>query len=216
MARSIDISARIDGLERALARAKQLSKGETLEATPMRELIGVSWVGLKEWIDSIPEFDGSGCFVRGGQGIAWEFHPVKTIETLLSHFKGEREKRTNQNRKVALQVGLEQGDEAPADLNELSKQVSLTLTLTEAKHKQGSYVASTKVSDFLAGYNTAAVNGVLGVKAQVDSTGALPPEVIALIDEHLRNVAVAMSKSAESFIREFDAGFVQNGDSRNS
>jgi hypothetical protein len=98
-------------------------------------------------------------------------------------------------------------------LNELSKQVSLTLTLTEAKHKQSGYVPSAKFSEFLAGYNTAAVNGVLGVKAQVDSTGALPPEIIALIDEHLRNVAVAMSKSAESFIREFDAGFVQNGDS---
>lgn len=216
MARSIDLTSRIDSLERALVRAKQLPKGETLEATPMRELIGVSWVGLKEWIDSIPEFDGSGCFVRGGQGIAWAFDPVKTIETLLSHFKGEREKRMERNREVAQHVGLVQSDEAPADLNELSKQVSLTLTLTEAKNKQGGYVPAAKVSDFIAGYNTAAVNGVLGVKAQVDSTGALPPEIIALIDEHLRDVAVAMSKSAEAFIRKFDAGFVQSGDSRNS
>lgn len=216
MARSIDISARIDGLERALLRAKEFAKDERLGSTAMSQLAGVTWVALRGWCDEVSEFDGKNCFIRGGQGIAWEFDPVKTIETLLSHFKGEREKRTNQNRKVAQQVGLEQGDEAPADLNELSKQVNLTLTLTDAKMKQGGYVPSSKVSDFLAGYNTAAVNGVLGVKAQVDSTGALPPEVIAAMDERLRNVAVAMSKSVESFIREFDAGFVQNGDSRNS
>ena len=216
MARSIDISARIDGLKRALKRADALEKDAVLDATPMAQLTGVTWVSLRTWLDTFSEFDGSDCFVRGGQGVAWAIKPKATIEKLIEHFKGEREKRTNQNRKVAQQVGLEQGDEAPADLNELSKQVSLTLTLTEAKHKQSGYVPSAKVSDFLAGYNTAAVNGVLGVKAEVDSTGVLPPDVIAAMDERLRNVAVSMSKSVELFLKEYDAGFVQNGDSRNS
>ena len=216
MAGSIDISARIDGLKRALKRADALDKDVVLDGKPMAQLTRVSWGTLRTWLNTFSEFDESYCFVRGGQGIPWEIKPKATIEKLIEHFDVEREKRTNQNRKVALQVGLEQGDEAPADLNELSKQVSLTLTLTEAKHKQGSYVASTKVSDFLVGYNMAAVNGVLGVRAQVDPTGALPPEINVLMDECLRNVAVAMSKSVDSFIREFDAGFVQNRDSRNS
>jgi hypothetical protein len=216
MAHSIDISARIDGLERALKRADALDKDVVLDTAPMAQLVGVSWVSIRKWIDTFPEFDDTDCFVRGGPGVRWEIKPKATIEKLIEHFKGEREKRTNQNRKVAQQVGLEQGDEAPADLNELSKQVSLTLTLTEAKHKQGGYVSSAKVSDFLVGYNTAAVNGVLGVKAQVDPTGVLPPDVNAAMDERLRTVAVSMSKSVELFVKEFDAGFVQNGDSRNS
>jgi hypothetical protein len=216
MARSIDISSRIAALERALARAKELPTDTRLGSAEMSSLADVSWVALRKWCDTVPEFDGRDCFVRGGQGIAWEFNPVKTITVLVQHFASERDRRSERNKEVAKQVGLEQSEEAPADLNELSKQVGLTLTLTEAKMKQSGYVPSAKVSDFIAGYNTAAVNGVLGVKAQVDSTGALQPQIIALIDEHLRNVAVSMSKSAESFIREFDAGFVQNGDSRNS
>lgn len=211
MARSVDITSRIASLERALARAKELPKGETLEAKPMTELLGISWNALKEWCDAIPEFDGKGCFVRGGQGIAWEFQPVKTIETLLSHFNGERARRTDRNRQVAKQVGLESNDPAPIDLGELSKTVDLTLKLTDAKEKQKGYIPAALFADFMIKYNTAAVQGVLGVKVQVDPTGSLPPEISKQIDEKLRGVAAAMHKVCEDCIKDFDARLVESG-----
>lgn len=216
MAKSIDISARIEGLERALKRAEALDKETVMDATPMAQLTGVTWAALRTWLDTFPEFDGTDCFVRGGQGIAWAIKPKATIEKLIEHFNAERGRRATRTRDVGIQVGLETGDEAPQDLGELAKQVNLTLTLSEAKEKQRGYISAQQFSEFLAGYNTAAVEGVLGVKAQVDSTGSLPPEIIAQIDEHLRNVAVAMANRARQFIREFDARLDQSGDRRNS
>lgn len=216
MAKSIDISARIEGLERALKRADDLDKDAVLDAAPMAQLTGVTWSALRTWLDTFPEFDGTDCFVRGGQGIAWAIKPKATIEKLIEHFNAERGRRATRTREVGKQVGLETSDEAPQDINELAKQVNLTLTLTEAKEKQRGYIPTQQFVDFIAGYNTATVEGILGVKAQVDSTGALSPEIIARIDEHLRNVAVAASNRAKQFIRDFDARLDQSGDRRNS
>jgi hypothetical protein len=211
MARAVDITARIASLERALVRAKALPADTIFDSKPMTELASVSWVSLKEWCDAIPEFDGSDCFVRGGQGIAWEFKPVKTIETLLAHFKGERERRTDRNREVAKQVGLSSHDPAPIELGELTKQVDLTLKLTDAKEKQKGYIPAALFSDFMVRYNSAAVQGVLGVKVQVDPTGSLPPDISEQMDEKLRGVAAAMHKVCEDCIREFDARLVESG-----
>lgn len=216
MAKSIDISARINGLQRALERAKALPAGTVQDAAPFAELVGIAWPTLRDWFNTLPEFDGTDCLIRGGRGIAWEIKPVEAIEKLIEHFNAERERRASRTREVGAQVGVETNDEAPQDLNELSKQVNLTLTLTEAKEKQRGYIPTQQFVDFIAGYNTATVEGILGVKAQVDSTGALSPEIIARIDEHLRNVAVAASNRAKQFIKDFDARLVQSGDRRNS
>lgn len=216
MAASIDISARIAGLERALERAKGLPEDTILDSQPMAKLVGVGWPSLRDWFDNFPIFDSTDCFVRGDRGIAWAIKPLPTVEKLLEHFRSEREARASRNREVAKQIGLEDHGEAPADLNELAKQVNLTLTLTEAKEKQKGYIPTAQFVDFISGYNAATVEGILGVKAQVDPTGALPPEIIALIDEHLRNVAVAARNRASAYIKDFDARLNQSGDSRNS
>lgn len=216
MAKSIDISARITGLERALERAKALGSDDALDAVPMAQLTGVTWAALRNWLDTFPEFDGTDCFVRGGQGIAWAIKPKATIEKLIEHFNAERDRRATRTREVGKQVGLETNDEAPQDINELAKQVNLTLVLTEAKEKQRGYIPTQQFVDFIVGYNTANVEGVLGVKAQIDSTGSLPPEIIVQIDEHLRNVAVGMSNRARQFIKDFDARLDQSGDRGNS
>jgi hypothetical protein len=211
MARSIDIKARISRLEAALERAKALPAGENLEASQMSELLDVSWVALKEWLDSVPAFDGSDAFVRGGQGIAWSFDPVKTTEILLEHYRSERDRRSNRAKTVMKQVGAETSDEGPIEFSELTKQVDLTLKLTDAKEKQRGYIPASLFADFMVRYNTAAVQGVLGVKVQTDPTGALPPEISRLIDEHLRGVAAAMHRACEDCIKEFDARLVESG-----
>ena len=211
MARSIDITSRISRLESALVRAKKLPSGERLEAAPMSELLGISWVALKEWIEGIPAFDGSDAFVRGGQGMAWSFDPVRTVEMLLAHFTAERDRRSKRAKTVMEQVGATASEEGPIEFGELTKQVDLTLKLTDAKEKQRGYIPATLFADFMVRYNTAAVQGVLGVKVQTDPTGSLPPEISKQIDEHLRGVAAAMHRVCEDCIKEFDARLVESG-----
>jgi hypothetical protein len=213
MAQSVTTTARIDALEAAKKRIEALEDGIVLQSVPMAELLGIHWNALRGWCN-FPIFEGSGAFIRGGNGIAWEFDPRKTVDTLLAHFRGEISKRQDRNRNFVASMGItmDEREAETIDIGELSKQVSLTLAMQEHKMKQGGYVPVHRVVEFLRAYNQAVVQGVLGVGTKTDPTGNLPATVRATMNDELRSVAVNLQKRCSNFIGEFGAGLIEPGD----
>lgn len=213
MAQAITSTARIEALEAAKKRIEAHDDGTTLKSLAMAEALGVHWNVLRNWCN-IPTVEDSGAFIRGGNGIAWEFNATKTVEALIAHFKGEIAKRQNRNRSFVASMGITM-DEREAeniDIAELSKQVSLTLAMQEHKMKQGGYIPVHRVVEFLRGYNQAVVQGVLGVGTKTDPTGNLPASVRTSMNDELRSVAVNLQKRCSNFIGEFGAGLIETGD----
>ncbi|MGN6290404.1 MAG: hypothetical protein ACTHNA_14210 [Sphingopyxis terrae] len=212
MAQPVSISAHIERLEAAERRISAIEETK-LSSRPMADALSVSWPTLRKWCD-LPTFADSGAFVRGGNGIEWEFDPKKTVAALLAHFRGEIARRQDRNRRVVESVGLDMDpDEAGRiDMAELTKQVNLTLAIQENKMKSGGYVPATDLRDFLRGYNQSAVSAVLGVGSKIDPTGALPASIRTAMTEELRKVAVGMQSMCSKFVGEFGAGLNEAGD----
>lgn len=212
MAQTVSISSRIEALEAAERRISTI-EATKLSSMPMAEALSVSWPTLRRWCD-LPAFADSGAFVRGGNGIEWEFDPKKTVAALLAHFRGEMTKRQDRNRRVVESVGLDMDPEEAGriDMAELARQVNLTLAIQENKMKSGGYVPATDLRDFLRGYNQSAVSAVLGVGSKIDPTGALPASIRTAMTEELRKVAVGMQSMCSKFVGEFGAGLIEEGD----
>lgn len=205
------LSARLRQLEVAKARANALPRGAKLSFEPMRELLGLATrAALRDWCDSIEGFEASKAFVRGGNGIEWEFDPRKTVAFLLKHFSRQIEAQATRSRKIAKAVGvnLPAAETAPS-LQETKQLVELTLTVTAAQEKMGVYAVAAEVADFIAGYNEELVSGILGVKTKVDPNGNLPPVVRKAVDEELRSLATALYALAANYIEVKRAGAEQ-------
>ena len=154
MARTTDTAGRLERLNRALERAKQLPDDTILDAKPMADMIGFSWVTLRDWCDNIAALDGSTAFVRGGNGIKWQFHPMAMVAALIESFRGDAEKSANRNRKLQQQVGVEVPEsEHTADLAETRQLISMTLQVQAAEQEQGGFLPMQEVKNFLDGYN---------------------------------------------------------------
>lgn len=205
------LSARLRQLEAAKARANALPRGATVSFEPMREILGLATrTSLREWCDSIDGFEASGAFVRGGNGVEWEFDPRKTVAFLVKHFKGQIDAQAKRSRKIAKAVGVDlPSAEAAPSLQETKQLVELTLTVTAAQEKLGRYAVADEVAEFIAGYNEELVSGILGVKTKVDPNGNLPPVVRKAIDEELRSLATALHALAANYIEVKRAGAEQ-------
>lgn len=212
MARGTNTSGRIKRLEHALEQARKLPKKTVLESNPMRELLGYSWVQLRSWCDDYPHIEASGAFIRGGNGVAWQFKPLATVEALLAQFRSETEQNNRRNRRLQQAVGVDLPEtESSASLEETAKLVRLTLDVQKSKLDQGFYTPATTVMDFLDGYNRVVVEGILGAETEADPTGRLEPEVREAMNEALRNLAVRVHARAEAFIGEYRARAEQAG-----
>lgn len=212
MTRKGDLTSRLRKLETALERAKKLARGTVLDAQPMAQLLGFSWVTLREWVDDHPQLEQPKLMVRGGQGVNWEFKPVAFTTALIKIFKAEAEQRREHNRSFQRKAGLKLPEaESAASFEEAKGLVQLTLTVVAATERQGGYTETEKVTAFLEGYNQQVVNGILGVKTQVDPNGNLPPHLREAVDGYLRSVATGVHELASKFIEEHRAGLQQAG-----
>jgi hypothetical protein len=212
MARTTDTAGRLERLNRALERAKQLPIDTILDAKPMSDLIGFSWVTLRDWCDNIGALDGSSAFVRGGNGVKWQFHPVAMVSALITAFSADAEKAASRNRDLQRQVGVEVPEsERTADLAETRQLISMTLQVQAAEQEQGGFLPAQEVKNFLDGYNQLTVESILGVKSEMDPTGTLPPETIIAIDDLLRAVALRVHERCAEYIETFNAGLRQGG-----
>lgn len=206
-----NLSARIRRLEAAKARADKLPARQSLSFKPMLELLGVSRPTLTDWCD-LPGFEQSGCFVRGGNGIEWEFKARRSVDWLLKHFRKEADRQAEKSRALTKSIGV-QVSERDEDLSlaEVKDRVNLTITLTQAAERQQQYVLASEMSAFLTGYNQRVLDGIMGVRTRVDPNGNLPPHIRREVDEYLRSVASEVHVEAARFIEEHSAGLQQRG-----
>lgn len=204
------LTARLKKLEAAQVRAEAMPSKTRLDARPMAELLGTTWVSVRDWCDEIPKLESSGAVVRGGNGIKWQFEPKRTIKILIAHFRASLASQAKKSRQITSAVGvtLSDGDEA-GSMSEIKDQVAMTISLVGMAEKQGVYVHAQKARDFIAGYNQALVDDILGVKTQVDPNGNLAPHIRAEIDKYLRSVATRAHGRAKRFIEENREGLFE-------
>lgn len=183
-----------------------------MPSKPMCEVLSVNWTTLKDWCDDLPGFEESGAFIRGGNGIEWQFQPRKTVDWLLKHFRAQAADSAAASRKLAKAVGVALPEvEAAPSMAETKDLVNLTLTVVGASERQGMYTRTDEVAEFLEGYNAAVVAGILGGKTKVDPNGNLPIPVRKAIDEYLRSVATSAHAEATKYIETKLAGSKQRG-----
>lgn len=206
---------RIERLTAAKARVGALKRGTKLTSGPMAELLDVRWPALRDWCSDISGFEASGAFVRGGNGIEWQFDAKKTVDFLLKHFRGVIERQAKESRRITKAIGVNMAEsEAAPSLAETKDLVNLTLTVVAAQERMHNYTPVDEVSDFIAGYNDAVIDGIMGVKTKVDPNGHLPAAVRKRVEEHLRSVAAAVHAKAQTYIEAANARFEQGGTGR--
>lgn len=207
-----NLSVRLKKLESAQSRIKGLKRGTLLTSMPTAELLGVRWPTLRDWCNEITGFEDSGAFVRGGNGIEWEFDPHKTLAFLLKHFRGNIAAQAKKSRAQTKAIGAEMPDsEVAPTLAETKDLVNLTLTLEAAKERQNHFTPTRDTAAFLSGYNQHVVDGIMGVRTKVDPNGKLPPNIRKAIDGYLRGVASDVHAKAQAYIGDLSAGSKQAG-----
>lgn len=206
------LNTRIAKLQAALDRAKKLKRGTVLAARPMAELLGVSWVTLREWCDEFSELETSGAVMRGGNGIEWSFAPARTISVILKMLDKRLAGQAKKSREItsAIGVAMPTAEEA-SSISETKDLVNLTLAVVAAAEKQRRYTPTEEMIEFVDRYNQRVVDGIMGVRTRVDPNGNLPPHVRAAMDNYLRMVATEVHGEASRFIEDHRARLQQAG-----
>ncbi len=201
-------AARLRRLEAALEKAKKLKRGSVLTAEPMRELLGVSWPVLRDWCNDIAGFEESGAFVRGGNGVEWEFKPATTIRFLIKHFKAEQQARQAKAREVRRLVGGSRLDGLPDDfdLDQINKMIRTSALLREERQRAGELVDAAKVSEALRTMMTEMQQAGVKAASQQDPTGQWPPEIREKFEDAVNNVLVVMGRAGERALSALRGG----------
>lgn len=183
------LTGRLQKLEAAQARADKVKRGTRLSAKPMAELLGVTWTSLKDWCDEIAKLESSGAVVRGGNGVEWSFEPKRTVKILIDHFRRLEAKEEKESREVIASVGARASGN-PGNLTTIKTKVDLTITLANARYKQGEFAKVARFNRVQRRLFEAWARGVLSTRTAIDPTGTLPPHVARAIDEYsLRQIA---------------------------
>lgn len=194
-------------LETALKRAKPR---DTASAKPMAEIVGMTWAGFRNiHINPDPNFPVK---VRGAEGKQWEFQVVKVLRYMIKTCDKQIAGNIQRNRRNVEMIGITVPEqESGSDIAEVSKLTDLTLKVQQAKERQGLYVPAERLVDFLTGYNSSVVNGILGVTNQVDSTGIIPADIRKEMDDLLRSLAVSVQAVAVRFIESVNEDIRKGG-----
>jgi hypothetical protein len=203
---------KLDRLRAARPKAVALKRGTKYDAKPMADLLAVNWPTLRDWIDAAPELEANAAVKRGGNGVPWEFKPLRTIDLLIKRFEASVDQQAARNRKVRQGAGINLPDtEDAASFAETKQMVDMTIAVVTARDKQGYYTPAAQVAAFIEAYNQRVTAAILGVRTQVDPNGNLPPHVRAEVDDYLRRVASHVHAEAAAFVKGLDAGLQQAG-----
>lgn len=200
-------AARLRQLELAKARAAKLKRGEMLSAQPMADLLNVRWPVLRDWCDDIPGFAEAECFVRGGNGIEWEFHPAKAIRFLISHFKREVERSASKARRLRKMAVGSAMDDAPDDMtiDEMAKMLKLATAIQEQRERQGDLVDGAKAAAAFSEFTSRIQQAVLRAGQEQDPNGRWSPEVRDSFENAMRSVLLQMERAGRDCLQAFRA-----------
>jgi hypothetical protein len=206
-------AARLRKLNAALPKAKALRRGSKLTAQPMADLLGVRWVTLREWCDDITGFEDSGAFVRGGNGIEWEFKPVATVRFLIGHFD-KTAKRGAQRAKRMRQVIAGDGLEAVPDdysLPEIKQLLDASGRFQELRERQARQVDVEHVTKPLRQVFERMRNAGLRAVQESDPNGRWPPETRAIVESVARKILADQDRAARDCLGTIGGRTAQPG-----
>lgn len=201
-------AARLRRLEAALPKAKKLKRGSTLTAKPMAELIGVTWPVLRGWCDDVPGFEESGVFVRGGNGIEWDFKPVASIRFLMKHFEAEKQARVEAARRIRRAVGGGALEAVPDEysLDDMAKMVRLSHQVQDHKIRQGELVAAEGVRNPLQRVFSRMQAAGLRAAQEADPNGRWSAETRQAVEDVSRSILLAQERAAQDCLKELNGG----------
>lgn len=184
-------------LDRAAEKAKAFKRGDTLSASPMSDLLEVSWNTLKGWTRSIPGL--AGCFVIGAQGQQYEFKPAATVKALRRHFDAEQARRVKQAERTRRIVGSDKLVDVPADydLDSLNKMLRTISALRDAQVRDGALVDRAEVVEMARGTFQAMLQAGVTALQTVDPTGSWTPEQREAADMVARQILTAQQRIVE-------------------
>lgn len=205
-------AARLRKLEAALPKAQEAGKGgQKLTAKPMSELLGVKWETLRGWCDEIAGFEESGAFVRGGNGIEYQFLPVRTTRFLIKHFAAIAEKQAEKARHLKRVVGGDDLVDMPDDMSmaELKQLLQTSMQFQDLRERQGKQVDANKVLGILQRvFPEMQASGMRAVQ-ESDPNGRWSPEVRSIVEDVVRKVLLSQQRAAENCLKEFNGSAAQ-------
>lgn len=179
-----------------------MKRGTVLTAAPMAELVGVSWPVLRDWCETIPGFDGADAFVRGGNGIEWEFKPGATIGVLTKHFTALQAAGAKRTKRMKEIVGGPALAAAPDDysLDELAKMVKLSATVQDQLERQGKLIDAVKAADAAREFCATVQQAVLRSAQEQDPNGRWAPEVREAFENATRSVLLQVERAGREWL----------------
>lgn len=203
MATAISYSARIARLEAAKLRINdEYPQGHKLSSKPMSDVLSVNWPTLRGWCD-LEEFYGTGAFVRGGNGIEWEFDPHQTVAVLLQHFRSLVATEAERNAPSLKAQGV---DVQSTSLVEAERLVRLTNTMEDSRLRSGRTTDTAVTIDAID--RTAATGRRIfsTFMTRLDPTGKLDPDLRSRADKLSEEMQWEWAAEVEKIAEELGAG----------
>lgn len=206
-----NLTARIRKLRDARERAAKLKRGTVLigEAEGgMAELLGVRWVTLRGWVDDMPSLEEKGAVVRGGNGIKWQFKPVKTIDLLLAHFEREQNAsaaKAKRVRQIALGPGADLVDEG-LSLDDMAKVLKLSMQFQEQRERQRELVDAKQVQTSLQVLFAQMQQAGMRATQEADPNGRWSPEIRSIVEDVARSILLNQERAARKCLATLAGG----------
>lgn len=207
------LSARLKRLEAAFENSRQIRCGETLSFEPMMRLLGVSRPVLRGWCDTVPGMEQAGCFVRGGNGIEWEFEPRATILFLIRHFEAERDAASAKARAMKDIAGGAALEAVPDDfdIRETREMVSLSIQVQDAQERQGRLIDATKAATATRKMFAAMQDAGLQAVQKMDPLGQWPAEIRSSVEDAFRSLMLTQQRAAKECLGEMGQSGLNGG-----
>lgn len=206
--------SRIRKLKDALQRAKAtLTPGEMIGQRAMCDLLGVSSMTLREWLDD-PEVEASGAFKRGGMGNKYEFDAVLTIWVLLWYFERKRSDAVLVNARMRDMVVGDRLADAPPEMTmrDVKEAMQVNLQLLTAEKEAGKLVDADKAAATYRNLLLSIRDTLLGSPQRLDPTNTWPTEFRETFDNALSDCLVLLREAGQEALSEPDAAIPRSAD----
>lgn len=207
-----NISLRLRRLRQAVERAKNLPpSGWVLSSKPMAELVGMRWAAMRDWCDGIEGFEESGTFIRGGNGVEWQFNAMAALMWLVAHFESEKSGQEAESDKLAKAIGIELPANDVPSMSELKDMINSTLVVRSMKERENETVNAVKMANTFGEFLDRTVHRVMTASTRLDPNGNLSPTVRAAIDDDSRMTCLMMHSEGTKLCKELRGEDLQQG-----
>lgn len=208
---STPLSAQLARLDAAKKRADALGTRATVSFKSMAEILGVTRQTLTNWTDALEGFEQSGCYKRGGNGIEWEFKPVRTVNWLLKHFTKKAEKARRATDNFAKDAGANKSFSDANSPQELKQFYELSRAIRRDKLEDGEHSKTQENKDLHEGFAELVRSAVMSQLTRFDPNGNEDSALRSRIDEMSRSTLVLIYEGGVELARRHRENIQREG-----